>query len=82
MPPRARMLYSMFSLVFLLAASMPLVRELSQRRDIWWTPQTMLLPLAQSKDRVEVYARGKPLDALLEAGQLQTTQAGASSSCS
>ena len=79
MPPRARMLYSIFSLVFLLAAAMPLVRELSQRSDIWWTPQTMLVPLAQSKDRVEVYARGKPLDALLEAGQLQTSQAGGSS---
>jgi hypothetical protein len=79
MPPRARMLYSIFSLLFLLAAATPLIRELSQRSDIWWTPQTMLVPLAQSKDRVEVYARGKPLDALLEAGQLQTSQAGGSS---
>ena len=78
MPPRARMLYSILSLVFLLAAAMPLVRELSRRSDIWWTPQTMLVPLAQSKDRIEIYARGKPLDALLEAGQLQTSQAGGS----
>jgi hypothetical protein len=79
MPPRARMLYSMFCLVFLLAAAVPLVRELTGRNDIWWTPQTMLVPLAQSKDRVEIYARGKPVDALLEAGQLQTSQAGGSS---
>jgi predicted xylose isomerase-like sugar epimerase len=31
----------------------------------------MLVPLAEGGDRVEIYARGKPLAALLEAGQLQ-----------
>jgi hypothetical protein len=68
----------LFLISFLLAA-LPLYRELSQHSDIWWTPHTMLVPLAQGRDRVEVYARGKPLDALLDAGQLQTSQAGGAS---
>ena len=31
----------------------------------------LMVPLADSKDRVEVYVRGKPLGSLLEAGQLR-----------
>jgi predicted xylose isomerase-like sugar epimerase len=31
----------------------------------------MLVPLAESTDRVEIYARGKPLAALLQAGKLR-----------
>jgi len=53
------------------------LRELSRRSDIWWTPLPLATSLAQSRDRVEIYARGKPLDALLEAGQLRVAdQAG------
>src|SRR5262249_47536891 len=39
--------------------------------DIWWTPRTMLVPLARSQDRVEIYARGKLLPSLLETGQVR-----------
>jgi hypothetical protein len=36
----------------------------------------MLVPLAESKDRVEIYARGKPLAALLQAGRLRIVEDG------
>ena len=36
----------------------------------------MLVPLAESKDRVEIYAHGKPLAALIEAGQLRIAEDG------
>ena len=71
MPPRIRFLYSTMMVTFFLIAAGPLIRELSRRSDIWWTPRTMLVPLAQSGDRVEIYARGRPLTALLEAGQIR-----------
>ena len=70
MPPRVR-LFSILSISFLLVAAVPLYRELSQRDDIWWTPRTMLVPLAGSKDRVEIYVRGQPLAALVQAGHLR-----------
>jgi hypothetical protein len=57
------------SLFFVSAA--PLYREFSQRGDIWWTPSAMMVPLAESQDRVEIYARGEPLAALLQAGQVR-----------
>jgi hypothetical protein len=37
----------------------------------------MQVPLAESKDRVEIYARGKPLATLLQAGQLSMAESGA-----
>lgn len=78
MPPRIRVLFSALGLVFLFGAAAPLYRELSQRSDIWWTPQAMLVPLDQSSDRVVIYVRGKPLAALLESGQVRITEAGGS----
>ena len=39
-------------------AAVPLYSELSRRSDIWWTPHAMIAPFAESKDRVEIYARG------------------------
>ena len=36
----------------------------------------MIAPFAESKDRVEIYARGKPLAALLQAGQLRIAEDG------
>ena len=75
MPPRILHFFSILAIFFVVA--LPLVRELSQRRDIWWTPYAMRVPLADSKDRVEIYARGKPLMALLQAGQLRITEDGA-----
>lgn len=37
-----------------------------------------MVPLAQSGDRVEIYARGRPLAQSLEAGQLQIVEDGGS----
>jgi len=79
MPPRIRLVFATLSLVLFFVAAVPLYGELSRRSDIWWTPQTMLVPLAESKDRVEIYARGKPLAALLQAGQLRIAEEGGSS---
>jgi hypothetical protein len=78
MPFRIRFLFATLSLVFFFIAAAPLYRELSGRSDIWWTPHALLVPLVESKDRVEIYARGKPLAALLQAGQLQIAEEGGS----
>ena len=71
MPPRIRFLYASLAVVFFCIAAVPLYRELSSPADIWWTPRTMLVPLTGSQDRVEIYARGKRLLTLIEAGQLR-----------
>ena len=76
MPPRIRLVFSTLSLALFFVAAAPLYRELSRRSDIWWTPHAMLVPLAESKDRVEIYAHGKPLAALLQAGQLRIAEDG------
>ena len=76
MPPRIRLVFSALSLVFFLMAAVPLYRELSRRSDIWWTPHAMAVPFTESKDRVEIYARGEPLAALLQAGQLRVAEGG------
>jgi hypothetical protein len=76
-PRRIRLSFSALCLAFFFVAAVPLYRELSQRGDIWWTPYTMLVPLAESGDRVEIYARGKPFAALLRTGQLRTAGDGA-----
>jgi hypothetical protein len=79
MPPRMRLLFSTFSVTLFFVAAVPLYGELSRRSDISWTPHAMLVPLAESKDRVEIYARGRPLVALLEAGQLRVADGAGSS---
>ncbi len=79
MPPRIRLFFSSLTGVLLLIPAIALYRELSQRSDIWWTPSAMLVPLTESRDRVEIYAQGKPLGALLEAGQLRITDTTGSS---
>ena len=71
MPPRIRLFFSALSVMLFFIAAVPLYSELSRRSDIWWTPHAMIAPFAESKDRVEIYARGKPLAALLGAGQLR-----------
>ena len=76
MPPRIRLFFATLSLVLFFVAALPLYWELSRRSDIWWTPHAMLVPLAESKDRVEIYARCKPLAALLQAGQLRIAEDG------
>jgi len=71
MPARNRLAFTMLCLSLFLIPALQLVRELSRRSDIWWTPQTMLVPLAQSADRVEIYVGGTPLATLLERGQVR-----------
>ena len=73
MPPRVRIFYAALTVVFFLIPAIALYSELSKRADIWWTPPTMMVPLTEASDRVEVYVRGRPLVALLEAGQLRVT---------
>ena len=76
MPPRIRFAFSVFSLVFLAIAATPLVTEFTRRGDIWWTPRPMMVPLAESAERVEIYARGEPLAALIGAGRLRIEKDG------
>ena len=79
MPPRIRFVFATLSLAMFFVAAVPLYGELFRRHDIWWTPFAMLVPLGESMDRVEIYARGKPLAALLQAGQLRIAEEGGSS---
>ena len=70
MPPRLRLFFSALTGVLVLLPALALYRELSRRPDIWWTPLPLALSLSETKDRVEIYIHGKPLDALLQARQL------------
>jgi len=74
MPARIRLAFATLSLILFFVAAAALYRELSQRSDIWWTPYALLMPLAETTDRVEIYVRGKPLASLLQAGQLQIAE--------
>ena len=71
MPRRIRLFFGAFSLFLLFGAAMPLYRYWTQPKDIWWTPHSLLVPLAESSDRVEIYVRDEPLDALIRAGRLR-----------
>lgn len=71
MPPRIRIFFSSLTAALLLIPTLAIYRELATRPDIWWTPQAMRIPLTESRDRVEIYVRGKPIEALLEARQLR-----------
>lgn len=59
--------------ILLLIPAMQLYRFFHQSEDIWWTPAALMVPLDQGEDRVRIYARGAPLRALLEAGQIRMT---------
>jgi hypothetical protein len=74
MPPRIRFFFAAMTTSLFFIAAIPLYRELSRRRDIWWTPRPMALSLTESADRVEIYARGRPLAALLERGQVRVVE--------
>jgi len=74
MPPRLRLFYSLLTAGLLFIPVVALYSELSKRSDIWWTPPAMAASLTESQDRVQVYARGKPLDALLNEGKLRITE--------
>jgi len=74
MPPRLRLFYSLLTAGLLFIPVVALYSELSKRSDIWWTPPALAASLTESQDRVQVYARGKPLDALLNEGKLRITE--------
>jgi hypothetical protein len=52
--------------------------ELSRRSDIWWTPAPLAPTLADSQDRVEIYARGQPLGRLVQARLVSIVEGGES----
>jgi len=70
MPLRVRLVFSTMTLTLFLVAAIPLFTELTRRSDIWWTPQAMLVPLAQSADRVEIYVQGRPIATVIEASDV------------
>ena len=76
MPPRLRLFCSSLIAGLLLIPALALYREMSGRPDIWWTPLPMALSLADSRDRVEIYARGRQLGTLLDQEQLWIGRAG------
>jgi hypothetical protein len=76
MPGRVRLVFTILNLSVFLLAALPIIRELARPDDIWWTPRTMLVPLAESANRVEIYAHGRPLAGLLQAGQVQVLEGG------
>jgi hypothetical protein len=71
MPPRLRATFAVMILGLFLIPAIALYRELSKRSDIWWTPPSLMVPVAEAADRVRVYIDGKPLTALVGAGQLR-----------
>ena len=66
MPPRLRIFFSALMAALFCIPGVALYSELSRRADIWWTPAPLAISLADSKDRVEIYARGQPLGTLVE----------------
>ena len=76
MPRRVRLALVAMSLSVLIVTALPIVRELTRRTDIWWTPHTMLVPLADGADRVEIYVHGQPLAKLLQTGHVQVLDEG------
>jgi hypothetical protein len=79
MPPRVRLVFLGLSVTLLAMAAVPIYSELTRQSDIWWTPPSRLVPLDEAKDRVQIYARGRPLDDLIQAGQLRIAADGSSS---
>jgi hypothetical protein len=66
-----RYLLTILPATFLLTSGYRLYSFFTERNDIWWTPMTTRVPLAESHDRVQVYARGAEFDDLLAAGRVR-----------
>ncbi len=58
-------------LVLILIPGLQLVRFFSRSPDIWWTPATQLVSLADGEKQVRVYVRGTPLRSWLASAKLQ-----------
>ena len=82
MPPRLRVFYSGLIAALLLIPALTLYRNLSQPSDIWWTPAAMAFSLAESRDRVEIYVRGKSLGTLVDEKHVWVTDGSESSALS
>jgi hypothetical protein len=78
MPPRLRTLFLGLLAALFSIPALTLYREFSRRADIWWTPAPLALSLADSKDRVEIYARGQPLGTLVQQQRLSILDGGES----
>jgi len=78
MPSRLRVFYSLLTAALLLIPIVALYSELARRSDIWWTPPASALSLTESKDRVQIFAEGRPLETLVEQKQVSITDAAAS----
>ncbi len=70
MPPRLRLLYSGLTLIALIFPAVVIYSELATRPDIWRTPLPMASTLGESRDRIEIYADGRPLAARVAAQEL------------
>ena len=68
---RARRLWMVLGVVFLLIPGSHLFRFFTQRSDIWWTPKPLAVPLAEAADRVEIYVRGQLLQEQVKEHRLQ-----------
>ena len=68
---RRRFLSVILPLVLTVIPGLQLVRFFSQKPDIWWTPPSMLVSLADGEGQVRVYARNTPLRSMLQSGQVQ-----------
>ena len=72
---KQRNLWRVYLLVFggsfFLVSCVQLIRFYAQRDDIWWTPIASPLSLEQSRERIELYVRGVPLQNALQSGRLQ-----------
>jgi len=77
MPPRLRVFYSLLTAALLLIPVVALYSEIATRSDIWWTPPASALSLTESKDRVRIFAEGRPLETLLEQKQVSITDGAA-----
>ncbi len=78
MPPRLRVFYSILTATLLLIPVVALYSEFPRRSDIWWTPPASALSLAESKDRVQILAQGRPLETMVEQKQVSITDGAAS----
>ena len=67
-------------LMLLVIPGLDIVRSLTQRNDIWWTPAGQYVTLGEGERQVRVYVRGTPLRTLVDAGQLELRASSAGTS--
>ncbi len=68
--------FVIFGATFFLTSAGHVVRFFLAPDDIWWTPRGSLVSLGESRDRVEVYVRGVPLQNHLAGQRLQLVSEG------